>query len=438
MASCRFLAEAGHEPVVFESGPEVGGIWAPEPTNKVVYNGLVTNIPTIAMQSFDLDFPEELPSYIKAADLGRYVVDYAERFGLRRFMHMSTSVTHIDALKSEDEEANGDAGWRVRWKREPGEGRCESESCEDQFDAVVVASGHYDTPYAPEVPGQAAWLAAAAPGQRTVTHAQRYDRPEQYASRVVLVVGGRSSAVDIARELRSVAHWVYVLEKGCEGVRSVGNCTHVPLGTGLAENGSLKLGSQELDGPPVQDVILATGYRYRFPFLDSEQLRLDYGPDGRYVAPLYMHAVHARRPSLCFVGIPLAVPCPIPLFEAQARFVASHLRSSSSTVADLEAWVDARRSLVGDRPQDLHFLSSGAWEYMREMTKMSGMPEEKYEAYCRRLALVDAVYKDRCSKRPEMPWDDDWYRSCEYSVDWEAGEFRVTQGEDAPAGALAC
>jgi len=433
VASCRFLAEAGHEPVVFEAGPELGGIWAPEPTNGVVYGGLVTNIPTVAMQSFDLDFPRGLPSYITAADLGRYVVDYAEHFGLRRYVHFGAYVTQIDALKSEDEETDGEAAWKVHWSSRQGGGHSKAEEFEDSFDAVVVASGHYDTPYEPEVPGQAAWLAAAtAPGQRTVMHSQRYDRPEQFASRVVLVVGGRSSAVDIARELRGVARWVYVLEKGCEDVRTVGNCTHVPLGTALAASGRLALESQELDGPPVEDVVLATGYRYRFPFLDSESLGLDYGALARCVAPLYLHVVHARRPSLCFVGIPLAVPCPIPLFEAQARFVASHLRCGSSSVAEREDWMDARRSAVGDRLQDLHFLSSGAWAYMRELTKKSGMAGADFEAYCRRLALVEAIYQDRCSRRPEMPWDDDWYRRCEYSVDWEAGDFRVVLGKDAP------
>jgi len=34
--------------------------------------------------------------------------------------------------------------------------------------------------------------------------------------------------------------------------------------------------------------------------------------------------MHARRPTLGFVGVPLAVPCPIPFFECQAAFLAEH------------------------------------------------------------------------------------------------------------------
>ena len=55
MATCRFLDDFGHSPTVFEAGDESGGIWAPRPINHVVYQGLVTNIPTMCMQSFDLE-----------------------------------------------------------------------------------------------------------------------------------------------------------------------------------------------------------------------------------------------------------------------------------------------------------------------------------------------------------------------------------------------
>ena len=28
-------------------------------------------------------------------------------------------------------------------------------------------------------------------------------------------------------------------------------------------------------------------------------------------------------------------------------------------------------------------------------------------------------------RRPALPWDDDWYRYCEYSVDWATGKWEV-------------
>lgn len=49
------------------------------------------------------------------------------------------------------------------------------------FDAVVVATGHYTAPYIPDLPGLSAW-AEQWPTQ--VIHSQGYRRPESYAKQV--------------------------------------------------------------------------------------------------------------------------------------------------------------------------------------------------------------------------------------------------------------
>merc|ERR1711972_966356 len=134
---------------------------------------------------------------------------------------------------------------------------------------------------------------------------------------------------------------------------------HVPRESELLPDGHMSLKGAILEGPPVDDVILATGYRYEYPFLDAEEVGIDYGKDHRSVLPLYMHVVHARRPSLAFMGVPLHVPAPIPLFEAEARLVAARWRyggTHEEDIAAMEAWVAERKSLVGDRMQDMHVL----------------------------------------------------------------------------------
>lgn len=180
---------------------------------------------------------------------------------------------------------------------------------------MVVAKGHYDEQDSPEIPSQAASLAADS--RRSIVHSREYDDPQVHVGRVVLVVGGRSSAVDIARELRGVASAVYMLEKGCEAVLTEASCTHVPLGSELQADGWLRVGGEAIEGPPVDGVILAKRFVYAFPFLDAGRLGLEFGLARSFVEPLWMQAVHARRPTLCFIGMPLAVPCPVPFFEAQ-------------------------------------------------------------------------------------------------------------------------
>ena len=57
-------------------------------------------------------------------------------------------------------------------------------------------------------------------------------------------------------------------------------------------------------------------YCYAFPFLDEAALGMSFVGQ-RHVTPLYQHLLHAARPGLGFIGIPLSVPCPIPFFECQ-------------------------------------------------------------------------------------------------------------------------
>ena len=99
--------------------------------------------------------------------------------------------------------------------------------------------------------------------------------------------------------------------------------THVPLGTRLSSDGHLRMEGNEasMPGPPVDQVILATGYVYSFPFLEEAALGMAF-KGKRLVTPLYQHLMHVEMPSLGFIGIPLAVPCPIPFFECQAAYLA--------------------------------------------------------------------------------------------------------------------
>ena len=82
IVAARLLKRAGHRPELFESGAAFGGVWADAPTNQVVYKGLQTNLPTVVMQSPDLDFAPGLPSYVSKPQLGAYIARYAERFGV--------------------------------------------------------------------------------------------------------------------------------------------------------------------------------------------------------------------------------------------------------------------------------------------------------------------------------------------------------------------
>ena len=100
----------------------------------------------------------------------------------------------------------------------------------------------------------------------------------------------------------------------------------------------------------------------------------------RLVTPLYQHLLHASRPTLGFVGIPLNVPCPIPYFECQAAYVAEAWARGPGSAEELtseaerEAWVERRLAAVRaiGREQDFHNTKAdggSAWAYMRELLR---------------------------------------------------------------------
>ena len=85
------------------------------------------------------------------------------------------------------------------------------------------------------------------------------------------------------------------------------------------------------NGATIDTVILATGYTYDFPFLDAPALGMSFSGQ-RHVTPLYQHLLHASIPTLGFVGVPLSIPCPMPYFAAQARYIAACWSDESAAV----------------------------------------------------------------------------------------------------------
>eukprot|EP01065_Artemidia_motanka_P040302 TRINITY_DN5017_c0_g2_i2.p1 TRINITY_DN5017_c0_g2~~TRINITY_DN5017_c0_g2_i2.p1 ORF type:complete len:442 (+),score=90.97 TRINITY_DN5017_c0_g2_i2:64-1389(+) len=407
--AARYLRQRGHRVTVLEAHPDsVGGIWNNRPTNPVVYDSLVTNLPKQVMQSFDLPFPDSAPTYLRPRHVGAYVAEYADRFRVRECVRYGSVVTSVSPLRSEVEEAAGDSAWRVEWKRAGGPPAAE------EFNAVVVCNGHYEEPFLPSVPGAEEWLAAS--GRRTLQHACTYREPSRFRGRVVLVVGGRSSGADISREAAGVCDTLYVSAQGFREEPSWDrHCCRLPAGVRIRSDGRLVLpGGEVVAGPPVDDVVLATGYLFSFPFLDEKALGMQVG---RWVRPLHLHMFHTARPSLSFVGIPLAVPAPIPLFEAQARLLASFLsgdvscRETHLSQADRRQWVANRLEYCGSRPHDFHFLGDTAWDYMRDLARRAGdMRDAELDAYLHRVAAVERLYQDRVTKQPPRPWSNDWYR----------------------------
>ncbi|KAL8848347.1 MAG: hypothetical protein Q9221_006650 [Calogaya cf. arnoldii] len=93
-------------------------------------------------------------------------------------------------------------------------------------------------------------------------------------------------------------------------------------------------GSIERD---IDDIVLCTGYTYRFPFLKA--IHPDIEKEGVAALPLYQHIFHMQYPSLAFIEIPGMI-VPFPLAECQAVVVAQVWsgRLPLPSRQDMEKW----------------------------------------------------------------------------------------------------
>ena len=179
LVTARWLLAAGIEPVLFERSASIGGLWRPD--DGLAYPSLRTNTSKQKTAFSDLPFDAALPDFPDRAAVLRYLEVYAARFDLGRRIRFGTAVRAVVPRP-----ASAGGGWTV--DGEP-------------FERVVVCTGLFSRPLLPDLPGADRF---AGP----IVHTAAYRGPEPYRDSAVVVVGGGSSAVDVARELVGVARAV--------------------------------------------------------------------------------------------------------------------------------------------------------------------------------------------------------------------------------------
>lgn len=134
-----------------------------------VYDFLETNIPNTLMNYCDFPFPEGSSLFPKHAVVKKYLHDYAEE--IKELLCLETQVLSV-------RKACHGAG--VGWELELLDLKTKATRV-DYFDAVLVASGHYNDPFIPNIKGLASFN-ERHPG--VVTHSKFYRRPDQYVGKV--------------------------------------------------------------------------------------------------------------------------------------------------------------------------------------------------------------------------------------------------------------
>lgn len=186
LSAARHLLEDGHRVAVFEAGSHVGGLWIYDNDNglSVAYDSLHINSEPRITCFRDHPFPPGTPLFPSHQDVAAYLNAFADQRGIRPLIRFNSRVTSVEPVGGAK-----NRGWFVRC----GDGA-------EEFDAVVVATGHQG------VPAHTDWVQRFA-GQ--YLHSHEYRRPHPFAGQRVLVVGVGNSGLDIAADLAPYAAETY-------------------------------------------------------------------------------------------------------------------------------------------------------------------------------------------------------------------------------------
>ena len=365
LAAARRLTEH-HNVTVFESLPEIGGVWAccQAATCQPIYDELRTNIPIDLMAFWDFPFRAQdknssTGDFPRADAVQAYLRRFAEHFDLLHLVKRETRVITVEPLPLDR--------WQVRWeKNTPASG-------EAVFDAVVVCSGHYHRPVFPTRP-------AIDHFSGRVMHAANFTAGDDHRGERVLVWGAHASGTDLVRLIAPHAASVFWSGHADTMTAASADLTNVHCHADITDYETSTF--HFADGEEISQIdtlIYCTGYAYEFPFFSPDLLNCN----GERIDDLYLDLIHAELPTLAFIGIPSLI-IPFPLFDAQSRWL-SALWQGTFTLADRsarKAWVQARCQAFQalDKPdRAFHRLGEAQMTYMRQLLAQAGEPSLPHE-----------------------------------------------------------
>ncbi|KAJ6456008.1 hypothetical protein C8R47DRAFT_1060599 [Mycena vitilis] len=201
--------------------------WQPRP----VWSDLHSNAPASFMKLPGIDYPAGMPWSVPVRDLQRHVRAYASLHGLNvndqpSASPSSGSVTSYSTRVEAIQKCNEKSTWKLnlrRLERLSESDRLKEVFWTEEFDAVVVATGHFTEAYVPLIKGIGDWSNATEEGRYSIYHSQSFRHPERYIGKArmqlfqpratplieiqtVLVVGASLSATDIARTIAPFTH----------------------------------------------------------------------------------------------------------------------------------------------------------------------------------------------------------------------------------------
>ncbi len=351
------------EVVCFEKQGDIGGLWNytwrtgtdefGETVHGSMYRYLWSNGPKECLEfadySFEEHFGKAIASFPPRAVLADYIKGRAAKSGARDWCKFNHAVHAVECR-----DADGKFAVSVR------DMKSDSILTED-FDYVVVATGHFSVPNIPSFEGFDAY-------DGRLLHAHDFRDAGEFSGQDVLIIGTSYSGEDICSQCHKY------------GAKSV-TISHRTAATGFHWPDSIEevplLSKVEgktahfIDGTSkrVDAIILCTGYLHHFPFLSNE-LRLETG-NRMWVPGLYKGVVWEGNPKLFYLGMQDQYYT-FNMFDAQAWFVRDIImgRVTVPSQAGMEAhsakWIE-REGGLEDYEDEIWFQGDYILELLKDI-----------------------------------------------------------------------
>ena len=354
------------EIVCYEKQNDIGGMWNytwrtgldrnGEPVHGSMYRYLWSNGPKECLEfadySFDQHFEKPIPSYPPREVLKDYIMGRLDKRAVFNYIRFECPVRWVTF----DEETDLFTVTVMNHKT----GEQETE----EFDYVIVATGHFSTPNMPFYEGMDQY-----PGR--ILHAHDFRDALEYEGQDVLLVGGSYSAEDIGSQCykygaksvtisRRSGSYNYdwpegVFEKpGLERIE--GDVVHFTDGT-----------SQAFDA-----IIMCTGYIFHFSFLPDD-LRLE-THNCLYPDNLYKGIIFQNNPKLIYLGMQDQW-FTFNMFDAQAWCARDvimgkiQLPDEATRRKDMDLWLDRHEKIANDE-ESIDFQAS----YIKDLLDATDYP----------------------------------------------------------------
>lgn len=340
---------------VFERRPQAGGLWnhtgdksnvtfqlSQSKTNKnalkvtdndphlsPMYKHTETNIIKDLMRYKDYPLPEKSNRFPNRVEVLDYLLDYQR--SIPDFVHFNFNTKVSSLLKNTDTNQ-----WELK--------TTDSDNVKN-YDKVVLAHGHFDTPFVPKADGLLDWFNK---DPTAISHAKYYNDVSKYKDQKVLIVGNSASGIDISTQLLTVSKSIVM------------SCVGEPMFKGVIEDQTEQVDrivKFDIDNnrsvvtqsgkviSNIDKILFCTGYLYEIPFLKSyttgENAIITNGSNLRC---LYKQLFYIPDPSLILAGLPKSI-IPFPFAEAQGQYVARILSGRLQLPSTGEMLTDYQREI---------------------------------------------------------------------------------------------